>query len=561
MEWLIQGGTVVDGTGAEPFRADILVSNGKINRIGRILVPDGFPAERIIHADGNLITPGFIDIHRHGDLKALQRADDELLARQGITTVVNGNCGLSAAPEGAVHNKEIRRFLEPIIGILPEDLRIEDRLTVNTPDKDGHTENPRTTLTETMGSYMKALSETPREVNTGMLVGNGTLRACVNGYLPGKLSEDRLREVWRSLDEALSAGVLGVSLGLAYAPEFEYDKEGLIKALEPIRGRAVPLTVHIRNEGDGLLPALEEVIEAAKQLRVRLHVSHLKCIGKRNQGENGKRVLALFDKAEADGVRVDFDLYPYTVGSTQLLHLLPPSAQEGGAEMILRRLGNPSDRRRITEILRKPSGDFENIVELDGFDRIWVLNLRSEEFRDLEGKSLLEISDARGKDPYETLYDILAAEKLEAAMLDAVSDEENMLRFLKDRRANLISDAIYPAEGRYHPRVYGAFPEFLIRYVRDRKEFSIQEAVAKMTGKAAEVLGIDRGVLKEGAAADLNVWNIGALRAPADYRDPFRMCEGFRLVLCGGVPVVRNDRFNRTGSGCVIKRTWEHQQT
>ena len=540
MDWLIQGGTVVDGTGAEPFRADVLVSDGKISGIGKIRVPDDFPEERIIYADGKLVTPGFIDIHRHGDLKALQRADDELLARQGITTVVNGNCGLSAAPEGTVHEKEIRRFLEPIVGILPEDLRSRNR---------------------TMGSYMEVLTETPREVNTGMLVGNGTLRACVNGYLPGKLSDDRLREVWKSLDEALSAGVLGVSLGLAYAPEFEYDKEGLVKALEPVRATAVPLTVHIRNEGDGLLPALEEVIEAAKQLRVRLHVSHLKCIGKRNQGENGKRVLALFDKAEADGVRVDFDLYPYTVGSTQLLHLLPPSAQEGGAEMILRRLGNPSDRRRITEILRKPSGDFENIVELDGFDRIWALNLRSEMFRDLEGKSLLEIAKARGKDPYETLYDILAAEKLEAAMLDAVSDEENMLRFLKDRRANLISDAIYPAEGRYHPRVYGAFPEFLIRYVRDRQEFSIQEAVAKMTGKAAEVLGIGRGLLKEGAAADLNVLDIEALRAPADYRDPFRMCEGFLFVLCGGVPVVRNDRFTRTGSGSVIKRKWEHQQT
>ena len=158
-----------------------------------------------------------------------------------------------------------------------------------------------------------------------MLAGNGTIRASVKGYASGKLSKEELHQVWKAVEEALSAGALGISLGIAYAPEFEYDRDGLVEALQPLKGTDIPITTHIRNEGDGILLALQEVISVAEELQIPLHVSHMKCIGRKNWGGTPVKILKLFDQAAERGVKVDFDLYPYLTGSTQLVHLLPHS--------------------------------------------------------------------------------------------------------------------------------------------------------------------------------------------------------------------------------------------
>ena len=474
LDYIITNGWIINGKNEKAFPGEIAVADGRIAEISSsIAVPDDFPKERILDAGNGYVTPGFLDIHRHGDWEALRNGDDELLNRQGITTVINGNCGLSVAPCGTAHRKEITDFLSSVAG-----------KPTNQAEAAG-----------TMAGYMECLRNTKRSVNTGMLAGNGTIRAAVKGYASGSLRDEEYHLVWEKLEEALSAGVLGVSLGIAYAPEFEYDTGGLIRALAPLKGSKVPLVTHVRSEGDGLILALEEVIAVAKALQVPLHVSHLKCIGKRNWGDRPKEVLALFDRAREEGVKVDFDLYPYLVGSTQLVHVLPPKFQKGGIPEILMRLADPLCRKELTKALQTSSDEFENIVELDGFDNIWAGTLRTEEYRLLEGKTIAEIAEVRGEDPYEALYNLLLAEKCGVTMLDTVAKEEDMLLFLKDERANLISDAIYPDGGKYHPRVYGAFPKLLIDYVRESPVFSIEEAIYKMTKKAADVLRIDRGVL------------------------------------------------------------------
>lgn len=262
------------------------MKDGKIAEVFQTPEPDReVSAEKILDAAGGYVTPGFIDIHRHGDWEALRNGDDELLNRQGLTTVVNGNCGLSVAPASPVSD---------------------------------------------MKEYMEALCGVKRSVNTGMLAGNGTIRAGVKGYETGKLSRTELLEVWKAMEEALEAGALGVSLGIAYAPEFEYDRDGLVEALQPLKNGNIPITVHVRNEGDGILPSMKEIISVGKALNIPVHISHLKCIGKKNWGETPKEILRLFDEAAGRGVKVDFDLYPYLTGSTQLVHVLPPQCQQGG---------------------------------------------------------------------------------------------------------------------------------------------------------------------------------------------------------------------------------------
>lgn len=530
-DYVIKNGLIINGKREKSFPGAVGVKDGKIAEICRTAegMPE-LPGKWILDAKGGYVTPGFIDIHRHGDWEALRNGDDELLNRQGLTTVVNGNCGLSVAPTGEKYREEIMAFLGSVTGNPPE----------GTPPS------------ATMSEYLNALRNTKRSVNTGMLAGNGTIRAGIKGYGPGTLSHKERQDVWKALEESLEAGALGVSLGIAYAPEFEYDQEGLVEALQPLRNTDIPITVHVRNEGDGIIPAMKEIIAVAKSLHIPLHVSHLKCIGKKNWGERPGEILRLFDEAAADGVKVDFDLYPYLTGSTQLVHVLPPECQQGGTEAILTRLSDPAWRKKLTEILSRPSDEFENIVELAGFEKIYASTLHTKEYGPFAGQSIAQIAGKLGRDSYDTLYDILLAEKCQVTMLDTIASEEDMLYFLMDERANLISDAIYPAGGKYHPRVCGAFPKLLTDYVRDKKVFSIEDAIYKMTSKPASVLHMDRGVLETGKPADINVFHLENLAVPADFEHPDRLCTGFDYVMVNGQIVVEQDVWRNPGCGQVI---------
>ena len=540
MRYLIRNGMIVDGTGRAPFAGSVLTRDSKIEAIfpGR----DNEQARQaalqdvvVLDAGGGYITPGFVDIHRHGDWQALERADDELLNRQGITTVINGNCGLSAAPQGGSHELEAEHFLHSIIGAKP---------SMETAEAGQEPEDPAASMKQ----YLAALSRVRRSVHTGMLVGGGTVRASVAGYGEGALTQAEEESIRRKIVQSLEEGALGVSVGLGYAPEYAYDEAGLIRVLEPIRGTGTPIAVHIRTEGDGADHAVAEMIHVAQALDVPLHLSHMKCIGKRNWRVTCQRELELVRQARRDGLDVTMDTYPYITGSTQLVHLIPPRYQKEGTQALLGYLQDPSIRSRITRILQEPSTEYENIVELAGFENIAVTGIKSEAFASCEGKTIADIAWERGQDPYDTLYDVLLAERCECAMLDTYGCEEDLIDFLKDETCSVISDAIYPDGGRRHPRVYDAFPRFLISFVREKPVFRIEEAVRKMTSLPASVYHLDRGVLEVGKTADICVFRLENLRSHADFTHPDRMCTGFDYVLTAGEICVNQD--HRTGNGC-----------
>lgn len=281
---LIRGGAVVDGTGRPAFAADVAVSGGRIAAIGDLSAAS---AAHVIDAAGRTVTPGFIDIHRHADAALFRPGFGAAELCQGLTTIVNGNCGLSAAPFGPAHGDAIRDYLRPITGALPPEL-----------------------VTETLSGYFASVPNIP--VHVGMLAGAGVLRADAAGYELGHLEDRHYRALHRALEQALADGALGVSLGLGYAPECFYTTAELIRALSPIAGQDIPLTVHMRQEGAGVCDSIEEMLLVARELRVPLHISHLKAMGRDNWGKKIPRVLELLHRAKEEGLDVGCDVYPYT---------------------------------------------------------------------------------------------------------------------------------------------------------------------------------------------------------------------------------------------------------
>lgn len=435
LDTLIRGAKIVDGTGKAAFTADVGILDGMIEAVGNL---SGAQAFETIEAAGRVLTPGFIDMHRHADAALFREGFGEAELCQGLTTLVNGNCGMSLAPLSGAHADECAKYLAPITGNIPPELRFAS-----------------------IDSYFKAAQGRGLPLSCAELIGMGTLRTLAAGFTTGDLSPLELRDLHYHMEAALADGACGVSLGLGYAPEIFYSTDGLIRALAPLHRSGVPICVHMRQEGDGVVDALREMIEVARALQTPLEVSHLKAIGGRNTRKAVPEMLSLIEKAREDGLDVMCDVYPYTAGSTQLIHVLPPEFQEGGTEALTKRLLDDAARKEMRARMEAGS-DFENITLLVGFDNVIAIGLQMDEYRRFEGKSVAEIAQTLQKDPFDTLFDLLAAEQCNTGMIDYISDEEDVKDILRAPFSGVISDATYPSGGRVHPRVYGTFARHLV---------------------------------------------------------------------------------------------------
>lgn len=527
-DFLIRGGTVVDGTGKAGYRADVAVKDGKIAKIAPEITE---PAGQVIDANGRYVTPGFIDIHRHADVNLFLPTFGEAELRQGLTTIVNGNCGLSVVPCPKKYRTEIYRFLQPVIG------------EVNAPHE-----------FSTMEEYLALAEQMPLPLNVGMDIGDGTVRAAVKGYEPGDLTTEEWNAAREYLRSSLAAGALGVTLGIVYAPENCYDADGFVKVLQPIKEFGVPLVTHIRGEGDLFHESLREVIDIARRLDVPLHISHLKCIGKRNWGHGVKKALDILRQARESGMDVSYDVYPYTAGSTQLIQILPPEYLEGGVEEMVKRLTDPKKRAELTTILKEPQDYFENLVSSIGWENIRMSTLTLPKNQQYVGKSVAEIASMQGKDPYDCAYDMLAEEQCKISMVDFITSEEDICTILRDPYSSVISDSVYPTGGVPHPRLYGTFPRVLEKYVREEKVLTLEQAIHKMTALPASVYHLKKGRLQEGADADINVFALENVHTAATYEDPKQFAVGFDYVLVNGQIAVDHDKMTHQSAGRLLRR-------
>ena len=522
----IHGGTVVDGSGAPPRRADVGIVCGKISYVG----PAQAEAGLRLDARGKVVTPGFLDIHRHGDLAVFRPGFGELELRQGLTTIVNGNCGMSAAPFGSRWRDAILEYLSPVVGT-----------ALDVPGR-------------TMADYLAAVRSRPLPLHVGTLAGSGVIRADAAGFAAGPLDAAQLRTVRASVSQALAEGALGISLGLGYAPDCFYDTRGLIEALAPLRNTNVPLAVHMRDEGDGLLKSVEEMLTLARALRCPVEISHLKAIGRENWRAKVPQALKLLEKARAEGLQIRWDAYPYTAGSTQLLHILPPEILEGGTEAICKRLQDPGCRAYIRQRL-ETAVDYNNIPKLVGWENIILSSMGRPENQCYLGHSVAEAAESRGQDPADCAMDLLASERCTVTMIDYITCEEDIALILKSEAVSLISDSTYPTVGLPHPRLYGTFVRLIDTYVNRRGLLTLPEAIHRMTAAPAAALGLTgKGLVAEGMDADLNVFDPACLREVGTFGDPARFPVGMDTVLVSGVPVLLDGALTGRTPGTVLTR-------
>ena len=525
-DYLIQRARIVDGTGSAPFRGDVGILDGKIRAVGELA---GQHARCTVDARGRFLTPGFIDVHRHGEAAAFRNGYGKAELAQGLTLVVNGNCGLSMCPVQGPFRQEILDYLAPVVGDMPAGCDFTS-----------------------VAEYRQQLGRVPQRIHSGILVGMGTLRGCAAGFRDGRLTDGEYQYLHRLLEQGLADGALGVSLGLGYAPECFYDTAGLLRALEPLRGSGRIVTVHMRQEGDEVVQALEEMLTVARALNTPMQISHLKAIGKRNWDRCVPKMIELLRSARAEGVDVTCDVYPYPAGSTQLIHVLPPEFQAGGMDALTDALKDP-EKRELMKQRMKTGKDFENISLLVGFENIQATSLRLPENQRYEGKNILEIAEMQGRDPYDALFDLLASEHCTPAMIDRITSGEDIDRILAEPYSCVISDATYPENGLMHPRVYGNIPRLLEHYVRERGFLTIEQAVRKITGLPAERFHLTtKGRIAVGMDADLCLFDLENIHLTGTWQKPDQLAAGMDTVFVMGKPALYEGAFTDHFGGHIL---------
>ncbi|RSN68467.1 N-acyl-D-amino-acid deacylase family protein [Actinomadura sp. WAC 06369] len=530
---LITGGTVVDGTGAAPVRADVAVTGGRVEAIGDLA---GRPAARTLDASGHAVTPGFVDVHTHSDLTLLSGPEAHSAVRQGVTSVVVGNCGLGVAPVAADP-----AALRAAAGYLDLDPAV------------------RWTWSDLPG-YLAALDAARPSVNVAALVAHIPLRAAAVGFADrpaGAAELDRMRGL---LGDALAAGAAGVSTGLVYAPACYARDDELLALGRTAAEHGRLFAWHVRDYADGLLDSVRQALAVASATGCRTQISHLVAVGRRNHGSVA-RALDLIDDARAGGADVAFDVYPYLAGNAPLSQLLPDWAQEGGEDPMRGRLADPDVRARVADEWRDmpltwdditvsrvpdgPAGSGDGDGEAGGA---------------IVGRTIAEIAAAAGTDPSRVALDLAAEHGNGVQMIAAGRGERDLLDALAHPAAVIGSDgqALDPdgptGGGAPHPRSYGCFPRLFAEYARRPGGLPLAEAVRKCTSAPAERAGLaDRGVLREGAVADVAVFDTERIADRATFASPQRFPDGIRAVVVGGRPVVEDGVHGGARPGEILR--------
>jgi N-acyl-D-amino-acid deacylase len=532
MAWslLIKNGSVIDGTGAAARPADVALAGDRIAAIAPGLRGD---AARVIDAGGHVVAPGFIDAHSHSDLFYFACPSAESKVRQGVTTEVVGMCSFSQAPLRPGQEDLVRGWAGGIGASL--DLRWE-----------------------TFGQYLDALAAVRPAVNVAHLVGHGALRIAAMGFENRPADADDLKAMERLLGEAMDAGAFGFSTGLVYPPSAYSKTEELVALARSMRAREGLYFSHIRGESSMLLDSIAEAIRIGAEGGVGVQVSHVKASGRENWPKIDA-ALRMIEDGKARGVDVLGDVYPYNAGSTKLDNLMPAWAHEGGVAKLLERLADRATRRKIAEECLIDGERWGTVSQGGiGFDQIFIASCAR---RELEGLNLAQIARQSGIAPVDTLMNLLLEQKCTVGMVSFSQSIDNVAKVIQHPSLMIGSDSIPLYEGdadkpgKPHPRTYGTFPRVLGEYARDRGLISMETAVHKMTGMAAQRLRLkDRGVLREGLAADVTIFDPKTVKDESTYPDPHRYPTGIPYVIVNGAVVVDSGRMTDERRGRILRR-------
>ncbi len=527
-DFLIKGGVIYDGTGAEPRHADLALRNDRIAAIGDL---KNARAKNVIEARGMAIAPGFINMLSWATESLIEDGNSQSEIRQGVTTQIMGE-GSSMGP---LNDEMKKRMVEE-----QKDIKLEIKWA-------------------TLAEYLRYLEARGVSCNVASFIGATTIREYVVGLEDKQPSARQLDEMRELVRKEMEAGALGIGTSLIYPPAFYAKTDELIelcKVAAKYRGKYIS---HMRSEGNHLLEGVEELIRISREAGVPAEIYHLKAAGKENWAKENK-LLARIETAQKEGLKITADMYTYPAAGTGLDASLPPWTEDGGYPALFKRLRDPETRKKIAEAVRTPSDAWENFYLAAGSpDRILLVGFKSEKLKPLTGKSLAAIAKLRGKDPVETLMDLISEDESRIESIYFVMSEENVKKQMAKPWISFGSDEASQApQGKFlkanpHPRAYGNFARVLGKYVREEKVLSLQEAVRRLSGLPATNLGLDhRGFLQEGMFADVVVFDPAKIADHATFEKPHQYATGVKHVFVNGVQVLKGGEHTNAKPGRAL---------
>ena len=496
---LITGGTIIDGTGKPGFQADIGIKKDVIVSIGDL---SSALATRTLDASEHVISPGFIDLHSHSDRNILLRPTAENNIRQGVTTLLAGNCGSS-----------------------PTDL----------------------------GKFFNSYEETGVTLNMAMLIGHNSIRRQVMNRDNRHATDDEMSQMKVLVNKAMEDGAFGLSSGLIYIPGNFAPPGELVELAHTVKQYSGIYATHMRSEGKNIIEAVNESIEVGRQVGIPVHISHHKVAGPDAWGLSTK-TLALIDKTNAEGLDISLDQYPYTASNTNLGVLFPTWAMAGDHKAFLKRLKEPKTRQKIKQ------GVIEVMKSQRSGDELWRIQIsRYKADESLEGKTFEDILKERDLEVNLENAAELAIELQQSGGgtgIYHIMQDTDVEQIMRHPLTSVASDGSGVAwqVGNPHPRNYGTYPRTLAHYVRDKKVLTIEEAVRKMTTLPASRVGFtDRGKIAVGMKADIAVWNPASIQDHSTFTTPHQYSTGMKYVIVNGVAVLLDGKMTGERPGKPLR--------
>lgn len=536
----IINGTVIDGSGKERYRADIGIIGDKIVEIGNFSVA---PASHIIDATGKIVAPGFIDVHTHSDFAII--FDPYATARlyDGVTADVIGNCGIGAAPNNDNTRDLLKSYLTTrIAGSVPvADLGLE---------------------WHTFSEYLDYLGEHPKAINIIPLLSHGAIRIDAMGFSEEKPTEEEMEHMKAAVREAMEAGACGFSSGLVYLPGIFADKKELTELSSIAAEYGVKYITHMRNEGNTIWEALDEAMQIGRDSGAGLHISHIKLASPRVWGQHEKYIQWIKDVKET-GLDLTYDCYPYICGMGPLTGQIPGWCfKDGGVNKMLEILSNPVQCEQVKKEMRAGMSEWYNGDCEEAWEHFYIVNVTSQDGKWMEGLSFPELARRKGMDIPSAICDTLVQEKAKVQIRMEAMMQNDLEHLMANDDTMIGSDSMCMSNegimqgGMTHPRAYGTHGIVLRKYVREKKLFSLETAIHKMTALPAEMTRLDRrGLLQEGYYADVVVFDEEGFRDNATYESPKNYSSGMEYVLVNGAVVIDGGKANhKVMAGRVLRR-------
>ena len=513
---VIKNGTVYDGSGGDGRLAEVALRGDRIAGVGDF---KDARARIVIDAYGLAVAPGFINMLSWSTESLIADGRSQSEIRQGVTTEIMGE-GESMGPvNDRVRGKMLRD---------QKDIRYEITWT-------------------TLADYLRFLEARGISCNVASFIGATTIRENVIGFDDKAPTPQQLDEMRALVRREMEAGALGIGTSLIYPPAFYAKTPELIELCKVAAQYQGKYISHMRSEGNQLLEALDELIRISREAKIPAEVYHIKAAGKSNWPKLDK-LLARIEAEQKEGLKITADMYTYTAAGTGLDACLPPWTEDGGYPALFKRLRDPATREKIAAEVKKPSDAWENLYLAAGSpDKILLVGFKSEKLKPLTGKSLAEVAKMRGKDPIETIMDLIEEDESRIDSIYFLMSEDNVRKEMAKPWISFGSDEASQApEGVFlksnpHPRAYGNFARVLGKFVREEKVISLGEAIRRLSALPATNLELDhRGFLKEGMFADVVVFDPATIADRATFAQPHQYAIGMKQVFVNGVRVIKD---------------------